>query len=141
ELWYFTNEGIDEATEAALSTTDSEAFTIVSSASGALTGVPAGAIRDSKIRVRRDENISWHEFSIAFPRMVEAMGDGGWSQERVKMFDDFWKSLLDHRWYSSPDEFESQGLLLYQAQQRRLWHISAHNPRRNYMLDILDQDL
>ncbi|KAH7903906.1 hypothetical protein BJ138DRAFT_1188317 [Hygrophoropsis aurantiaca] len=58
ELWYFTNEGINAANNAAVSgDTESEAMILVSGENGAQSWVKAGAVKDPKVRVKKDEEL------------------------------------------------------------------------------------
>jgi len=124
ELFYFTNRGLDDASKSSM-TTNPEALVMMPAADGLHTFVPAGAVRDSKTVVTKDENLSWEEFNEAAPRMISAMRVHDWPQDRVDMFIAFWSALQTHRWRHAPDPLKQRALLLYQAQQRRRWHLHA----------------
>ncbi|KAG1731536.1 hypothetical protein EDB19DRAFT_1604358, partial [Suillus lakei] len=84
--------------------------------------------RDTKSAVTRDENLSWEQFNEAAPRMIIAMKQHEWPKDRVDMHVQFWSALQNHRWRHSFDTLKQRALLLYQSQQRRLWHLTAGGP-------------
>ncbi|KAH7919126.1 hypothetical protein BV22DRAFT_1099823, partial [Leucogyrophana mollusca] len=118
EMWYFTNTGVREAASAILDS-EPEALTLLPSVNGGQTWVPAGAIRDPKSQVKKDEHLTWEEFLEAAPRMIDSMKDNRWKKERVDMFIGFWSAIQNHRWRHSFDPLQQRALLVYQSQQRR----------------------
>ncbi|KAH7920750.1 hypothetical protein BV22DRAFT_970800, partial [Leucogyrophana mollusca] len=72
ELHYFTNRGLREAAQS-IGDTDPDALVLMPSENGVHSWAPAGAIRDPKTKVVKDENLTWEEFSEAAPRMINAM--------------------------------------------------------------------
>jgi ribosomal protein S15P/S13E len=124
ELHYFTNKGLHEAKTSLLST-EPDGLVMMPAANGQQTWVHAGAIRDPKSVITKDENLSWEEFNEAAPRMITAMKLNDWPEDRVLMHVQFWTALQNHRWRHSFDELQRRALLLYQSQQRRLWHLTA----------------
>lgn len=124
ELFYFTNKGLDDAFKSP-SSTDSEALIMLPAANGLHSWIPATALKDPKTVVTKDENLSWEDFNQAAPRMVSAMKLQDWPEDRVDMHIHFWSALQSHRWRHSQDPLKQRALLLYQAQQRRRWHLSA----------------
>ncbi|KAG1748758.1 hypothetical protein EDD22DRAFT_917410 [Suillus occidentalis] len=89
--------------------------------------IPAGAIRDPATVVK-DEDLTWEEFNEATLRMIAAMKVHGWPTDRIDMHIDFWSALQNHRWRLAPDTLKQRALLLYQAQQRRMWHLHVNTP-------------
>ena len=128
ELHYFTNKGLSDA-KASLVSTEPDGLVMMSAANGQQTWVHAGAIRDPKLVVTKDENLSWEEFNQAAPRMIMAMKQHEWPEDHVLMHVQFWTALQNHRWRHSFDEMQQRALLLYQSQQRRLWHLTAGGPQ------------
>ena len=73
--------------------------------------------------------------------MIEAMGRANWSHERIQMMADFWTNLQEHPFCSSGMPFEQKNLLVYQAEQRRLWHITIANLHLGYNLALINEAL
>ena len=124
ELFYFTNKGLRDASKSALSS-EPEALIMLPSANGIHSWIPAGAVKDPKAVVTKDENLSWEEFNEAAPRMITFMKTYDWPQDRIDMHVAFWSALQTHRWRHAADPLKQRALLLYQAQQRRRWHLAA----------------
>jgi len=73
--------------------------------------------------------------------MIEAMGRASWPREHIQMMSDFWANLQEHPFHPSSAPFEQKSLLVYQAEQRRLWHIAIANPHSGYNLSIINEYL
>ena len=140
ELHYFTNKGLKDA-KASLVSTEPDGLVMMPAADGQHTWVHAGAIRDPKSVVTKDENLSWEEFNEAAPRMITAMKQHEWPEDRVLMHVQFWTALQNHRWRHSFDEMQQRALLLYQSQQRRLWHLTAGSPQGGWSIAELNHEL
>ncbi|KAH7902873.1 hypothetical protein BJ138DRAFT_1131572 [Hygrophoropsis aurantiaca] len=125
ELFYFTNQGEDIALDCSALDTDPEAMVMVAGANGVNTWIQAGAARNSKTGIIKDEDLEWEQLVEACPRMVDAMEDNLWPIPRLSMFVDFWKAIQRHPWRTSRDPLRKRALLLYQAKQRRRWHLIA----------------
>ena len=54
---------------------------------------------------------------------------------------DFWTNLQEHPFHSSSMPFKQKTLLIYQAEQRRLWHIAITNPHSGYNLASINEVL
>jgi len=139
ELYYFTNDGVRDAKKTLLSS-DPDSLVLTAGPDGQQTWVTAGAIRDPKSAVTKDENLSWEEFNQAAPRMIIAMKQHEWPEDRVSMHVQFWTALQTHRWRHDLDELRQRALLLYQSQQRRLWHLTAGGPN-GWSIAELNNDL
>jgi hypothetical protein len=127
ELHYFTNVGLAEARKNMLSS-EPKGMILLPSDDGQQIWVNADETRDTKSAVTRDENLSWEQFNEAAPRMIIAMKQHEWPKDRVDMHVSFWSALQNHRWRHSFDTLKQRALLLYQSQQRRLWHLTAGGP-------------
>ena len=53
----------------------------------------------------------------------------------------FWTNLQQHPFRSSGAPFEQKSLLVYQADQRWLWHITILNPHARYNLSMINEVL
>ncbi|KAI5982617.1 hypothetical protein EDD15DRAFT_2126138, partial [Pisolithus albus] len=112
ELYFFTNDGLAEA-ESLNPAADDEALTLLKSDNGQHVWVPASSTRD-KSAVIRDEDLTWEQFGEAAIRLINAMRENEWPEDRVKMHVDFWTALETHPWRRSPLAHLKRALLLYQ---------------------------
>lgn len=138
-LWYFTNAGLDDAMKS-FNIVDEDALSIVRREDGSTALVPSLTSRESKALVG-DQSLSWEDFSIAAPRMIEAMSRARWPNERVQMMASFWSNLTIHPYRSSGNQLEKSTLLLYQSEQRKLWHQAINSPGHGYDLSRINQEL
>ncbi|KAI5981748.1 hypothetical protein EDD15DRAFT_2182644 [Pisolithus albus] len=120
ELYFFTNDGLAEA-EAFNPSVDDEALTLLKADNGQHIWVPASNTRD-KSSVIRDEDLTWEQFGEASVRLLEAMREHEWQEDRIEMHVKFWTALETHPWRRSPLTLLKRALLLYQSQQRQRWH-------------------
>ena len=139
ELWYYTNAGLDEALRNS-NTTDDEAMVMLRLPNGGSSWVPAAATRTASA-VTDDRNILWEDFCQAAPRMILAMEEADWPQERVAMLAKFWGNLQIHPFRSTRDPIDQRTLLVYQAEQRRLWHLAISSPQGAYNLSRINEDI
>ncbi|KAF8803480.1 hypothetical protein BYT27DRAFT_7020019, partial [Phlegmacium glaucopus] len=52
------------------------------------------------------------------------MEEADWPQDHVTMLAKFWGNLQIHELRSSRDPLDQKTLIVYQAEQRRLWHLA-----------------
>ncbi|KAG2084656.1 hypothetical protein BD769DRAFT_1646214 [Suillus cothurnatus] len=116
ELFYFTNTGLEEASRSSFAA-DADALVMITSADGSHKWIPAGAARDPKAQVIKDDNLTWEQFNEAAPRMIVSMKENDWPEDRIDMHIAFWSALQNHRWRHAFDTHKQRALLLYQAQQ------------------------
>jgi hypothetical protein len=139
ELWYYTNSGLDEAFRNS-NTTDDEAMMMIHLANGSTSWVPAAATRSASA-ITDDKNLFWEDFCQAAPCMIVAMEEADWPQERVAMLAKFWGNLQVHELRTSRDPLDQKTLLVYQAEQRRLWHLAITSPRGAYNLSRINEEV
>ena len=139
ELWYYTNAGLDEAFRNS-NTVDDEAMIMVRLPNGSTSWVPAASSRTSS-GVIEDRYILWEDFCQAAPRMIIAMEEADWPQERVAMLAKFWGNLQIHELQSSRDPLDQKTLIVYQAEQRRLWHLAISSPQGAYNLSCINEEI
>lgn len=139
ELWYYTNAGLDEALRNS-NTTDDEAMVMLRLPNGTTSWVPAAAARTASA-VTDDKNILWEDFCQAAPRMIVAMEEADWPSERVSMLAKFWGNLQIHELRSSRDPLDQKTLIVYQAEQHRLWHLAITSPQGAYNLSRINEDI
>jgi hypothetical protein len=139
ELWYYTNDGLDEALRNPASV-DDDAMVIARKPDGSTSWVPAASTHNAN-KALDDKDIKWEDFCQAVPRMIVAMEEADWPADRVAMLASFWGKLQIHKMRSSRDPLDQKTLILYQARQRRLWHIAIPTPAGAYNLSIIDEDV
>ena len=139
ELWYYTNAGLEEASRNSV-TVDDETMAMVRLPNGSTSWVPAASARTATA-VMEDKNILWEDFCQAAPRMILAMEEANWPQERVVMLAKFWGNLQVHELRSSIDPLDQKTLLVYQAEQRRLWHLAISSPRGAYNISRINEEI
>jgi hypothetical protein len=139
EMWYYTNAGLDEALRNS-NAADDEAMAMLRLANGSTAWVPAAAARTAAA-VTDDKNILWEDFCQAAPRMIVAMEEADWPQERVTMLAKFWGNLQIHELRSSRDPLDQRTLIVYQAEQRRLWHLAISSPQGAYNISRINEDI
>jgi hypothetical protein len=66
KLFYFTNSGLEEASRATF-TVDEDALIMLPTSDGLHKWIPAGAARDPKVHIVKDENLTWEQFNKAAP--------------------------------------------------------------------------
>jgi hypothetical protein len=139
ELWYYTNAGLDEALRNSNSV-DDEAMVMLRLPNGSTSWVPAASNRTAS-GVIDDKNILWEDFCQAAPRMIVAMEEAAWPQERVAMMAKFWGNLQVHELRSSRDPLDQITLIVYQAEQRKLWHLAIASPQGAYNLSRINEEI
>jgi hypothetical protein len=139
ELWYYTNAGLDEAFRNS-NTVDDEAMMMLRLPNGSTSWAPAASTKTSS-SVLEDKNILWEDFCQAAPRMIVAMEEADWTKERVAMLAEFWGKLMVHELRSSTDPLDQKTLIVYQAEQRRLWHLAISSPQGAYDLSRINEEI
>ncbi|KAG1720962.1 hypothetical protein EDB19DRAFT_1917613 [Suillus lakei] len=122
ELWYFTNEGLEEAKMK--KTIDDDAMVMSKLPDGSTAWVSAASARSARAVVD-DQDLPFEEFCQACPRFIQAMEDAAWPKDCVKMMALFWRNLQIHPFRSMIDPLAQKSLLVYQAEQRKRWHIAV----------------
>ena len=107
---------------------------------GSSSWVPAASTRNAA-SVTDDKNILWEDFCQAAPRMIVAMEESDWPQDRVAMLAKFWGNLQMHEYRFSRDPLDQRMLIVYQAEQRRLWHLAISSPQGAYNLSRINEEI
>ncbi|KAF8800746.1 hypothetical protein BYT27DRAFT_7116798 [Phlegmacium glaucopus] len=107
---------------------------------GSTSWVPAASTKTAS-GVIDDKDIPWEDFCQAAPRMIVAMEEADWPRDRVTMLAKFWGNLQVHELRSSRDPLDQKTLIVYQAEQRRLWHLAISSPRGAYNLSRINEEL
>jgi hypothetical protein len=113
---------------------------MVQNSDGTTSLIPASSSTDAK-GLTEDQDIDFEEFCIAASRMVVAMAAADWPPERIRMMASFWSNLQVHPFRSSQDDIDRRTLLLYQAEQRRLWHHAMTAPNAGYDLSVINDEV
>ena len=138
-LWYYTNKGLENVL-ATYNSTDNDALTLFCRPDGSTSLIPASSTKESK-GVVEDHDLEWEDFCIAAPQMIEAMGRANWPHKCIQMMAHFWDNLQEHSFRSSGAPFEQKTLLVYQAEQRKLWHIAITSAHLGYNLSTINEVL
>ncbi|KAG1824071.1 hypothetical protein DFJ58DRAFT_672881 [Suillus subalutaceus] len=136
EIWYFTNDGLDEAN--LKKTVDDDAMIMSTLADSSSAWVSAASTRSARAVVN-DEDLPFEEFCQACPRMLTAMGKADWPEDRVRMMAKFWRNIQVHEYQSMRNLIGQKALLAYQAEQRRRWHITVKTSVGPYDLSIVNK--
>ena len=102
--------------------------------------IPTSSTKESK-GIIDNQDIEWEDFCIAAPQMIRAMVRANWPHDHIQMMANFWTNPQQHPFHSSGTPFKQQLLLLYQAEQRMLWHITIVNPHARFNLSIIHEAL
>jgi len=116
--------------------TDEDALSLVKHEDGSMALIPSLNSKESKA-LTKDQNLSWEDFSIAAPHMIEAMSHAHWLNERVQMMVNFWANLTIHPYRSSGNQLEKSTLLFYQSEQQKLWHQAMSSLGHGYDLSCI----
>ena len=138
ELWYYTNAGLDDAFRNS-NTVDDEVMTMIRLPNGSSSWAPAASTKAAN--PTEDRNILWEDFCQAAPRMIVAMEEADWPQERVAMLAKFWGNLQIHELRSTRDPLDQKTLIVYQAEQRRAWHLAISSPQGAYNLARINEEI
>ncbi|KAG2049253.1 hypothetical protein BDR06DRAFT_1012351 [Suillus hirtellus] len=122
ELWYFTNDGLDDAK--LKNSVDEDAMIMATLAGGDTAWVSAASTWNTRA-VIDDQNLKFEDFCQACPHIIEAMQEAAWPTDRIQMMAIFWRNLQVHDFHSMHDPLAQKALLVYQAEQRKRWHITV----------------
>ena len=114
-------------------------LTLVRRDDGSTSLVPALSSKDSSMI--EDNNLPWDDFCIVAPHMISAMSWSEWPPECITMMTEFWTNINMHPYRSSRDPLNWSALLLYQAEQRKLWHQAINSPGHGYNLSQINKEL
>ncbi|KAG1852186.1 hypothetical protein F4604DRAFT_2045353, partial [Suillus subluteus] len=132
--------GLEEA-KVSILLAEPDALVLLPATDGLHSWVPAVAVKDPKAPpIVKDENLSWEDFNEAIPHMIVSMKMHNWPEDQINMHIQFWVALQLHHWCHAPDVLKQRALLLYQAQQRRWWHMTIRTAQ-SWSLEELNQDL
>ncbi|KAG1854882.1 hypothetical protein F4604DRAFT_1685892 [Suillus subluteus] len=138
ELWYFTNDGLDDAK--LKSSVDEDAMIMATLAGGNTAWVSAASTRNAAAVVD-DENLTFENFCQACPHIIDAMQEASWPADHVRMMALFWRNLQVHDFRSEREALAQKALLVYQAEQRKRWHIAVKSAGGAYDLSRINETL
>ena len=138
-LWYFTNAGLDNTVKA-FSILEEDGLSLVERDNGSTSLIPALSSKESR-SVVEDNKLSWDNFCISVPHMILAMSYSEWPPDWINMMTEFWTNINTHPYRSLRDPLDQSTLLLYQAEQRKLWHQAIHSPGHGYDLLQINEEL
>ncbi|KAG0700562.1 hypothetical protein DFH29DRAFT_876479 [Suillus ampliporus] len=138
ELWYFTNDSLDDVK--LKSSIDEDAMIMAMLAGGDTAWVSAASTRNARA-VIDDQNLNFEEFCQACPRIIQAMQEAAWPADHIQMMAMFWRNLQVHDFCSMRDPLAQKALLIYQAEQRKRWHIAVKSAGGAYDLSRINEVL
>jgi hypothetical protein len=136
ELWYFTNDGLEEANRK--KTVDDDAMIMLMLADGSSAWVTAASTHDA-CAVLNDEDLPFKKFCQACPRMLMMMEETDWPEDRIRMMAKFWRNIQVHRFRSLWAAIGKKALLTYQAEQRKRWHVAVKTSVGPYDLSLVNE--
>ncbi|KAG1875805.1 hypothetical protein F4604DRAFT_1903725 [Suillus subluteus] len=125
EMWYFTNNGLDEA--AIKKTIDNDAMILMG-----LGSVNAHSVVN-------DENLPFEDFCQACPRFITMLQEADWPQDRIRIMVLFWRNLQVHKYRLLRDPWAQKTLLLHQVEQCKRWHIVAKSTAGPYDISEINE--
>ena len=138
-LWYFTNARLDN-TAKAFSILEEDVLSLVKRDDGSTSLVSALSSKESR-SVVEDNKLSWDDFCIAAPHMISAISWSEWPPDQINMMTKFWMNINTHPYRLLRDPLDQNTLLLYQAEQRKLWHQAINSPGHRYDLLQINEEL
>ncbi|KAG1729859.1 uncharacterized protein EDB91DRAFT_1059788, partial [Suillus paluster] len=136
EMWYFTNDGLDEAL--VKKTMDDDAMVLSTLADGSTAWVSSASTCSTWSAIN-DENLPFEDFCQACLRLLDALLEVDWPQDRIRITALFWRNLQVHKYCSLPDPWTQRTLLVYQAEQHKWWHIIAKSAADLYDLSEINE--
>ncbi|KAG2343184.1 hypothetical protein BDR05DRAFT_884647, partial [Suillus weaverae] len=136
ELWYFTNDGLDEANQK--QTINDDAMILSTLADGLTAWVSSASTRNTQ-SVVNDEKLPLKEFCQACPRFLTAIEEADWPEDRVRMMACFWMNIQVHKLRSLRDPIAQKTLLVYQAEQHKCWHITVKSAVGLYDISVINE--
>ncbi|KIK77297.1 hypothetical protein PAXRUDRAFT_76249, partial [Paxillus rubicundulus Ve08.2h10] len=79
-------------------------------------------------------------FGQAAVRLLTAMRDNDWPEERIQIHADMWLALEVHEWCHDTCEHRQRAPLLYQAHVRKKWH-EAISTKYAFSLAIINEEV
>ena len=134
ELWYFTTEGCNEASRAAL-TADDETFSILKTDSGlALQQINANKASRNAIA---DEYLSWDQIMTARHNIISAATTHGWPPMHTIALAEFYMNLENFKATGT----QPRPLIRYHAIVRKAWHASLKGQGKPFDLSVINPSL
>ncbi|KIK33229.1 hypothetical protein CY34DRAFT_27078 [Suillus luteus UH-Slu-Lm8-n1] len=121
ELWYFTNDGLDEVNRK--ETVDDDAMIMSTLADGSTAWVSAASTRNARA-VINDENLPFEEFCQACPCMLTAMEEADWPEDRTRMMARFWRNIQVHK---------------FRSMRNSRWHVAVKTSVGPYDLSLVNE--
>ncbi|KAG2123779.1 uncharacterized protein EDB93DRAFT_1098877 [Suillus bovinus] len=126
----------DEPSVTPCSMTD--AMVLSTLADGSTAWISSASARNAK-SVINDENLPFEEFCQACPRFLVALEEANWPEDRIRMMALFWRNIQVHKYRSLRDPIAQKTLLVYQAEQRRRWHVAAKSSTGPYNISTVNE--
>ncbi|KAG1903426.1 uncharacterized protein F5891DRAFT_1185573 [Suillus fuscotomentosus] len=136
ELWYFTNNGLDEV-HIKKTTIEEDVMVLSSLPDGSTAWVSSTSARNAS-SVINNKDLSFEDFCQACPRFIAAIEEANWPTDHIRMLAVFWKNLQVHKYCSLQDPIAQKTLLAYQVEQQKRWHVVAKTAAGPYDLSAIN---
>ena len=134
-LWYFTNASLNDAAKMS-SILEEDALSLVKRDDRS-TSLVSLSSKESR-SVVEDSKLPWDNFCIVAPHMILVMSWSEWPPDWITMM---MTNVSTHPYRLSRDPLNQSMLLVYQAEQRKLWHQAINSPGHGYGLSQINEEL
>ncbi|KAG6328729.1 hypothetical protein ID866_10361, partial [Astraeus odoratus] len=137
-LWYFTWEGLQEASQTVRQSDENKTLAITQAAEGNITVQAANSLHASK-NAKLDHQLSFTDFMYAKNRFLTAIENAKWGNEAVDAFNWFFHNLDNHPLQDKGVCGEC-ALLLYASRVCQDWHDKL-TQKKAYNIGTINEDL
>lgn len=137
ELYYWTNHGLEDAM-INYRTRDDDRLVPTTGEDGSTVWISAASSKPAP-GVIADRHLSPADFAQAIPRIVAALEERDWPQQRVLMLAQFWGGIMLHRYWNSRDLLAQRCIMLFQEEQRRAWHNAIPSSKGAWDISVIDE--
>lgn len=121
ELWFFTNEGLEEAKKSGSYASDDSSLSLLQTPDGHHAFVPSISAHD-KADIIQNEDLSYFQFGTAAFYILSSMRACGWDESHITMHLKFFAAIDTYPYCHSTRDIHTWALIAYQATQRQYWH-------------------
>ncbi|KIN93062.1 hypothetical protein M404DRAFT_91157, partial [Pisolithus tinctorius Marx 270] len=137
-MWYFTREGLQEATQAVRQLEENDTLTITQANEGNVMLCSANSPMASK-NAKPDHGLTFAEYMYAKNHFLMCIENAGWGNQLVNAFNWFFHRIDNHRLRDQGDCGE-RTLLHYASRVRQDWHDKATR-NQAYNIRVINEDL
>ncbi|KAG1900360.1 uncharacterized protein F5891DRAFT_952215, partial [Suillus fuscotomentosus] len=137
ELYYWTNHGLDDAM-VNYHTRDDDSLVPTTGEDGSTVWISSASSKPAS-GIIADRHLSPADFAQAIPRIVAALEEHDWPQQRVLMLAQFWGAIMLHCYWNSRDSLAQRAIMLFQEEQRRAWHNAIPSSKGAWDISVIDE--